>query len=193
MDFYRFLVVGLFNLFVVIVQTPPNVGRETENNNKIEEKGRINYFFLRFVIIIATCSFLSMRHLYSYAESPLTYLEIFVVLITIAGFILRIWCYWILGEMFTSVVTLKQNHKLITTGPFKYLVHPSYLGQMVTLNGVLLFYNEYALIAVALLGLYNFKTVPERMAIEENFLKENFGQEYEEYIKKRWRLIPFYL
>src|ERR1051326_3672929 len=43
----------------------------------------------------------------------------------IGGSLLRLWCFKCLKEFFTFNVTIKKDHKLITTGPYSILVHPS--------------------------------------------------------------------
>ncbi|RIA82156.1 hypothetical protein C1645_881195, partial [Glomus cerebriforme] len=52
-------------------------------------------------------------------------LEIFCFSCSIGGALLRLWCYKCLKDFFTFNVTIKENHKLITTGPYSLLVHPS--------------------------------------------------------------------
>ena len=43
----------------------------------------------------------------------------------IGGSILRVWCFKCLKEYFTFHVTIKDEHKLITTGPYSSLIRPS--------------------------------------------------------------------
>ncbi|TFK58140.1 hypothetical protein BDN72DRAFT_782467, partial [Pluteus cervinus] len=35
-------------------------------------------------------------------------------------------CYWILGRHFTPELSIHQDHKLVTIGPYAYVRHPSY-------------------------------------------------------------------
>ena len=48
------------------------------------------------------------------------------VLIYVATFI-RVWCYEALGRHFTFHLAILKKHKLVTTGPYKYVRHPSYV------------------------------------------------------------------
>ena len=43
-----------------------------------------------------------------------------------ASGILRVWCYKALGSLFTFEVTIRPDHKLITSGPYAIVRHPSY-------------------------------------------------------------------
>lgn len=46
----------------------------------------------------------------------------------IGGAILRQWCFKTMGNMFTYEVVLMKEHKLVTSGPYAYVRHPSYTG-----------------------------------------------------------------
>ncbi|CAG8599771.1 8344_t:CDS:2 [Diversispora eburnea] len=50
---------------------------------------------------------------------------IVVFISVIIGIILRLWSFKALDEFFTFDLTIKKDHKLITHGPYRYLVHPS--------------------------------------------------------------------
>ena len=43
-----------------------------------------------------------------------------------ASVILRVWCYKALGSLFTFEITIRPDHKLITSGPYAIVRHPSY-------------------------------------------------------------------
>ncbi|CAJ0838843.1 2314_t:CDS:2 [Entrophospora sp. SA101] len=44
---------------------------------------------------------------------------------TVFGALLRLWCYRSLDEFFTFDIKVQKDHKLITTGPYSLLIHPS--------------------------------------------------------------------
>ncbi len=52
-------------------------------------------------------------------------LEILCFLCNTGGCLLRSWCFNTLKEYFTFNVTIQKDHKLITTGPYSLLIHPS--------------------------------------------------------------------
>ena len=52
-------------------------------------------------------------------------LEVVLFSCAIGGSLLRLWCFKCLKEYFTFNVTIKKDHKLITTGPYSLLIHPS--------------------------------------------------------------------
>ncbi|KIK61767.1 hypothetical protein GYMLUDRAFT_224851 [Collybiopsis luxurians FD-317 M1] len=60
------------------------------------------------------------------------------ITLIIAGGSLRWCCYRVLGRLFTFEVSVQKNHKLITTGPYRIVRHPSYTGMLMLCTGVLI-------------------------------------------------------
>jgi len=88
----------------------------------------------------------------------------------------------------TIELQINQNHRLITTGLFKYIRHPLYSG--VILQGVgwgVLSSSIYGSIFI-LIGLLFL--IP-RITIEENMLVDQFGEKYIGYQKNAKKLLPF--
>ena len=104
------------------------------------------------------------------------------------GFLLRHWSIYILGKYFRTTVELERDHKVVRTGPYKYIRHPSY-------SGMILFCIGYGLVAqnwLSLIAAVLFPTVSllYRIKIEEAALVQGIGAEYDEYQKGTKKLIP---
>jgi len=106
----------------------------------------------------------------------------------VAGIIIRWTAVYNLGKYFTGTVLIRNDHRLIRSGLYKYLRHPAYAGALLAHLGLgLSFSNWFAL---------GFSTIPYflaaayRMRVEEEALREAFGVEYLEYSKSAKRLIP---
>ncbi|KAE9402952.1 hypothetical protein BT96DRAFT_917890 [Gymnopus androsaceus JB14] len=56
----------------------------------------------------------------------------------IAGGALRWACYRTLGKMFTYEVSVQKEHKLITSGPYGVVRHPSYSGVLLIITGLII-------------------------------------------------------
>jgi len=108
--------------------------------------------------------------------------------LVVVGFVLITWTTVELGRQYSVYITLQQDHQLITSGPYRYIRHPRYLGVMVVALGLaLLFRSWIALLALPfLLALLIF-----RLMDEEKLLREEFGGQWEEYVQRSWRLVPF--
>ena len=60
------------------------------------------------------------------------------IAITVLGFALTLWARSILGSNWSGTVTIKVDHELIRTGPYRYVRHPIYTGIIVALVGTAL-------------------------------------------------------
>jgi len=105
----------------------------------------------------------------------------------LVGGVVRIVPVFVLGRRFSGLVAIQQGHTLVTTGIYRVIRNPSYLGLMIgSLGWVLTFRSIAGVVLVALL------LVPlvARMNAEERLLHEHFGAEYDAYRARTWRLVP---
>ena len=110
------------------------------------------------------------------------------LLLYCGGFLLMHFAEWYLGKHFSVEVAVQHHHSLVTNGPYRYLLHPRYLGMILFTSGIALVFRSWiglGLAGVTLVVLF------WRIFDEESFMRQEFGAEWEEYAKKRWRLIPF--
>lgn len=105
------------------------------------------------------------------------------------GLIFRFMIIRSLGKYFTVDVTIKQGHKIKKEGFYKYLRHPSYAFSLLTSLGLGLYLNNWLSLPLAFIP--PFLAFSYRIAIEEQALIEQFGEEYIEYRKNTKKLIPF--
>ncbi len=109
------------------------------------------------------------------------------VLFIAAGEFLRIWAVGYAGAS-TRARTLGAARDLVTTGPYRYVRNPLYLGNFLLSLGVCFVANVYWLIAVLIVG-YFFQYLPI-IAVEESYLMESCGQVYQTYRERVSRFIP---
>lgn len=110
-------------------------------------------------------------------------------LVLVAGGLLRIHAIRTLARHFTSRVTVFDDHALIRDGAYRWIRHPSYLGQILILVGLgALMANAVALVVAPL-----FTTIALliRIRVEERALADHFGQAFEDYRRTTSRLLPF--
>ncbi|MBA3962539.1 MAG: isoprenylcysteine carboxylmethyltransferase family protein [Chthoniobacterales bacterium] len=106
-----------------------------------------------------------------------------------AGLILRWWAIVYLGRFFTVNVAIAEDHQLITTGPYRYVRHPSYSGSLLIFLGfALCFQNFFSLVALLIPISAAFLW---RIHVEEMALRANFGERYVRYARETYRVIPF--
>ncbi len=77
---------------------------------------------------------------------------------------------------------------LCVSGPYAYTRNPLYLGNLIIGIGVAIALNEwYAYLLFALSWVFVYSIV---IPYEENFLRQRFGNAYQEYIAHTWRVKP---
>lgn len=81
-----------------------------------------------------------------------------------------------------------ENQRLITEGVYSHIRHPLYLGEISRNIGFALFFTSlYGLIVMIIANVF----LIMRIRIEERMLISQFGKEYEEYMKKTKKIIPY--
>jgi protein-S-isoprenylcysteine O-methyltransferase Ste14 len=109
------------------------------------------------------------------------------VVLYIAGGILRIWPVFVLGHRFSGLVAIQPGHELVTSGVYRVIRHPSYLGLLVSsLGWALAFRSGVGLLLTGLL----MPPLLARINAEERLLRSQFGHEYETYCAHTSRLVP---
>jgi protein-S-isoprenylcysteine O-methyltransferase len=93
------------------------------------------------------------------------------------------------GRFFTVDVAIATDHRVVDTGPYRSVRHPSYAGAILAFVGYGICLGNW----VSLLAL----TVPVarafllRIEVEERALSAALGDSYREYASRTHRLLPF--
>jgi protein-S-isoprenylcysteine O-methyltransferase Ste14 len=121
--------------------------------------------------------------LYARAE----WIDALGVALTALGLAVAIWARVFLGRNWSGAVQVKVGHELIRGGPYRFVRHPIYTGLLLGMLGTGLVRGKvYAAIAFLLL-LAGFWM---KLGIEEKFMRKTFGQQYEDYSRSTWALVP---
>ena len=108
--------------------------------------------------------------------------------VTLIGLAFALWARYYLGRNWDAFISLKKEHKLVQTGPYAIVRHPIYSGFMLAATGTAFVVGQLrCFIAAALvIGAWSYKS-----GLEEVFLVDHFGAEYQKYRDKVKRLIPY--
>lgn len=118
---------------------------------------------------------------------PIVAVEWAGIALTFAGAALAIWARVILGQNWSSQVSLKFGHELIRSGPYAYVRHPIYSGLLVAVIGTTLKMGEWrALLAIGLFAIAH--GIKARR--EERLLTSEFGESYAQYRQHTGSLLP---
>jgi protein-S-isoprenylcysteine O-methyltransferase Ste14 len=110
------------------------------------------------------------------------------VLLYAAGGVLRLAPVFVLGRRFSGLVAIQPEHRLVSSGLYGIIRHPSYLGLFVLSLGWGLVFRSGVGVILAVLTL---PVLLARIDAEERLLSETFGAEYDAYRARTWRLIPY--
>ena len=136
---------------------------------------------------------------------------IFSWICALSGAYIRRRCYSIMGKMFTFEISIRKNHRLITTGPYGIVRHPGYSGAALSLFGALA-YNTLpgayfreecsALLSPWLLQIIlpaawlvatiiGIGVLRRRISKEDSMLREEFGAQWDSWASRvPYSLIP---
>ena len=110
-------------------------------------------------------------------------------ILTAVGLLFAVWARHHIGANWSGIVTIKQDHKLITSGPYAVVRHPIYTGLLLAIAGSALARGE--LRGVLALGLV-WWALWRKLRLEEAWMREQFGDAYAAYSRRVPSLVPFF-
>jgi protein-S-isoprenylcysteine O-methyltransferase Ste14 len=167
------------------------VKSRTVKDNTYSQASASRMVYLFFVVLsfaLVFAPFLSIGPL-GYPLFPQTEISgLTGTVICLCGVSFAIWARAILGNNWSGKITLKKDHELIQTGPYRLARHPIYTGLIFAMLGTAITVGEVrggiSVIIMACGFAYKIKT-------EEPLLLKQFPSEYPAYKKKVKALIPY--
>ena len=111
------------------------------------------------------------------------------LLVCLFGLYIRVWAIKTLKSMFSWKISIQKDHQLIKKGPYKLVRHPSYSGGLLALFGFNLALGTWPSLISFMITYLPILLV--RIKKEELVLGHYFKNDYEEYKRKSYSLIPF--
>ena len=101
---------------------------------------------------------------------------------------IRAWSIITLGRFFQYSIRIQSGHTVVTTGPYRFVRHPSYTGLSLGVAGYALACGDvWSLLAAAVLAGIGLTV---RIRVEERQLRESLGADYATFAAHHKRLIP---
>jgi protein-S-isoprenylcysteine O-methyltransferase Ste14 len=110
------------------------------------------------------------------------------LLIVLIGVAFTIWARFMLGTNWSNNVTVKEDHTLMRTGPYRIARHPIYSGILLGMLGSALQSGEIRCFIGVLFFVLSYWL---KSRAEESFMVQNFGEEYLQYRHEVKALVPF--
>lgn len=110
------------------------------------------------------------------------------LLMVALGLAFAVWARAHLGRNWSGRVTVKEDHELIRTGPYRLVRHPIYTGLLFAILGTAVAFGEWrGLLAFGLLT----AALVLKLKMEERFMSDTFGDQYARYRAQVPALFPF--
>ena len=108
-------------------------------------------------------------------------------IIGVASLAFYAWARATLGKEWSSPLQVREQHHLVTTGPYKWVRHPIYSALIGFMTGIALITANWFLFAFLAVSIVDLGL---RIPREEQMMIDEFGDEYIEYMQRTGRLLP---
>lgn len=107
--------------------------------------------------------------------------------IILLGLALRLWVRSALKNAYQGNLQVTERQALVTGGPYRFVRHPGYLGFLLEGLGLAAGFSSLSgMVGVVFLG----AALAYRIVVEEDMLRQAFGEEYTRYAAHTARLVP---
>jgi protein-S-isoprenylcysteine O-methyltransferase Ste14 len=104
------------------------------------------------------------------------------------GLAIRVWAIAALGRAFRTTVEVDPAQAVVSTGPYRWVRHPSYTGLLLIVAGFGLAVGNW--LALGVCAVLPLPALLRRIHIEEAELTDVLGDRYRAYQEQTKRLIP---
>jgi protein-S-isoprenylcysteine O-methyltransferase Ste14 len=183
----KIIIIFSFSVIYCLVEVYLNI--RNRKNNKIEEskdRGSLAGLFISIgtgYFLSFTAASLKFGRIYHW---NLLFAIGFIIIMT--GLVIRFYSLATLKKHFTYSVSRIEDHQLVEKGPYRYIRHPGYLGQIVIFSGLALALSNW--LSIILMMLPVMAGFLYRIYVEEKFMLEQLGDTYKDYCRRTWRFIP---
>jgi protein-S-isoprenylcysteine O-methyltransferase Ste14 len=145
--------------------------------------------FVAVPVIALTFWFMAAPGRLAWMHLPVpAWLRWFGVVQSLLGIAGLVWIHHHLGKNFSTELRIRQDHSLITSGPYRYVRHPMYSNFLLNFPGLPIVGANWLLLLFFVIGLVFIVTV--RIRKEEQLMLATFGDEYRAYMARTGRLFP---
>jgi protein-S-isoprenylcysteine O-methyltransferase Ste14 len=110
--------------------------------------------------------------------------------VTVAGLLFAVWARRHIASNWSSSVTIKQGHELITSGPYALVRHPIYTGILTGFLGTAIALSQVRGVIGFVLIFLSFWS---KLHKEEEWMRSQFGETYATYVHRTAALVPYVL
>ncbi len=184
---WRYLIEGPWLVFVVYwaVGRALNTRRTVQTETSTSRYGILLLEVLGYLLLFSNAWDLPVFHRQVFPDSYA--LAVSGVVLTWVGIAIALWARWHLGRNWSARITLKEDHELIRTGPYRFFRHPIYSGIDLAAVGGMLAINRWRCVLGVILIIVGYWIKAKR---EERMLATQFGPAFEEHCRQTGFLLP---
>lgn len=163
--------------------------RRSGDPTRRRDRGTLALLQITICACIALAIWLARSGLWPFAPAwrmPLFWLGLALMA---GGLVFRGWSIRVLAQFFTVDVSIRDDHRIVRDGPYRWLRHPSYTGALATFCGFALAFGNWASLLVVVAPVM--AVFLRRIRVEERALSEAFPIDYPQYAATTKRLLPF--
>jgi len=139
-----------------------------------------------YVILVFTDVLHSLDNFLFPLKFPFAFcVQILGIFLTASGYFLFTWSVITRGR-YATAWEMPENHKLVTSGPYNYVRHPSYLSYFMMFFGLFFIWLTW----IALIPIVAIPGYLQIVDAEERMLIQRFGDEYLAYQERVGRFFP---
>jgi len=173
-------------VILLLLNTQPPTNFKEGSRDRSTDKGTM-YLILVTGVIGHIGSLIDWAYFPSFTVGQSVLVGAFLM---IFGIIFRIVAIQSLKYGFSSSIRIKEGQQLFTRGLYSKLRHPSYTAAWILMIGDALLFQSY--FGLAILGVGMFLVYMKRIQVEEEVLLKKYGKEYEDYMQRTWKFLPWY-
>ncbi|HTQ59619.1 MAG TPA: isoprenylcysteine carboxylmethyltransferase family protein [Candidatus Solibacter sp.] len=185
--FYRAFFPVVWIAFIVYWRIKAANTKETQ---RLEPAGSriLRALIILVAIILLSTTWIPLRWLYKPLWSAGLRPFWLGAAITIGGLLFAVWAREHLGRNWSNSVSIKQDHELITSGPYGVVRHPIYTGILEGFLGLAIAISEVRGFVVFVVFFLMFWA---KLRKEEQWMRSQFGETYAKYVHRTAALVPY--
>ena len=189
--FFHYNFIAVFLAFMVIRVAYQRIALQTRGKVDIREGNvaKVMRLVLAVPLLGVLITYIVRPDTLSWAALPLPEWARWLGLAMAWGALPLLW--WVhqsLGSNFSGLIHLREEHTLVTYGPYRWVRHPMYTVFYIYMIGLLLLTANWLIGGLFLLGV-TLAVIP-RLPREEALMIEKFGDNYRDYMKRTGRFLP---
>ncbi len=165
-------------------------GTKTAQRREADAAGIVRALAFVLVIVLLSTTRIPLPWLYRQVWPSGLWAFWIGAAITLGGLLFAVWARHHLASNWSSAVTIKQDHELITSGPYGLVRHPIYTGILTGFLGTAIALSQVrGVIGFVLI----FIVLWAKLRKEEEWMRSRFGETYASYSNRTAALVPYLL